>query len=354
MPEKVIQKFEVKYLEILDKEGNCDEKLKPNLNPKILKEMYSWMVLARNFDNRMFSLQRQGRLGTFAQAKGHEATQIGTAYAMNKEDWLVPYFREQGITLTRGVPMENILMYYGGDERGHAYKKGWNVLPVCIPVSTQLLHATGLAWAFKKQKKKTCVVAFCGDGATSEGDFHEALNFASTFKTATVFICQNNQYAISVPLYQQTNSETLAQKALAYGIPTIKVDGNDVFAVYKAVKQALDHARTGKGPSFIECLTYRLADHTTSDDASRYRSAKEVKYWQDRDPLLRFRKYLEKKKLWNKQQEGNLYKTVEKKIDAAVKRAESVPPPSYEDFFKHTYKEMPQELKEEMDSKKHG
>ncbi|MFA4887172.1 MAG: thiamine pyrophosphate-dependent enzyme, partial [Candidatus Nanoarchaeia archaeon] len=182
MPEKVIQKFEIKYLEVLDKDGNVDLKLKPKVSDKEVIQMYKQMVLARNFDNKMLSLQRQGKISTFAQGKGHEALQVAAGFAMKKEDWLVPYFREQAISIVRGVPLENILMYYGGDERGSIYKKGVNVLPVCIPVATQLLHGAGLAWAFKKQKKKSVVVAFCGDGATSEGDFHEALNFASVFQ----------------------------------------------------------------------------------------------------------------------------------------------------------------------------
>lgn len=349
MPEKVIQKFEINYLQILDENGKCDEKLKPKMPNDKLIEMYKWMVLARIFDNKMFSLQRQGRLGTFAQIKGHEAVQIGAGFALEKDDWVVPYFREQAITMLRGVPMENILMYYGGDERGHAYKKGWNVLPVCIPVATQLPHATGLAWSFKMQKKKSVVLTFCGDGATSPGDFHEALNFASVYKVPVVFICQNNQYAISVPLSQQTASETIAQKSIAYGMPTIKVDGNDIFAVYKAVKDAVDNARAGNGPFFIECLTYRLTDHTTSDDASKYRSDKELKYWEDREPIKRFKAYIEKNKLWDKNKEEQLLKDAENKVNEAVKKAENVPAPTYEDFFKNTYKELTPELKEEMD-----
>ncbi len=349
MPKKVIQKFEVKFLEILGENGTCDENIKPQISSKVLLEMYKWMFLGRVFDNKMFSLQRQGKLGTFAQTKGHEAVQIGAAFALKKEDWLVPYFREQLITLIRDVPMENILMYYTGDERGQQYQKGWNVLPVCIPVATQLLHAVGMAWAFKLKKKKNVVLAFCGDGATSEGDFHEALNFASVFKVPVVFLCQNNQYAISVPLKKQTASETLAQKAIAYGMSSLKIDGNDIFAVYKGVKEAVELARKGKGPSFLECLTYRVTDHTTSDDASRYRPIKEVKIWEARDPILRLRKYLEKKKLWNKKKEGILYQDVQKKVNTAVKKAENVSAPSFEDMFRYTYKEMTAELKEELD-----
>jgi len=327
----------------------------PKISLSTIKKMYEAMILGRLFDARMFRLQRQGRLGTFAPSKGHEAIQVGAAFALKKEDWVVPYFREHVITHLRGVPIENILQYYAGDERGHSYKKGWNVLPVCIPVSTQLLHAVGLAWAFKKQRKKAVVLAFLGDGATSAGDFHEALNFSSVFNVPVVFICENNQYAISVPVQKQTASTTLSQKAIAYAIPSVKLDGNDLFAVYKEVKKAIEGARKGLGPSFLECFTYRLSDHTTSDDASKYRSKKEVTFWESRDPIIRVRTYLEHHKVWNKNKEGILYKACEKKIDTAVKKAEHVSPPNAEDIFKYTFKALTQELQEEMeDLKKNG
>lgn len=306
------------------------------------------MLLTRILDDKMLNLQRQGKISTFAQVKGQEACQIGSTYAMNKSDWMFSSFRENAAYITLGLPIENIIMYYGGDERGDKIPEAINCFTVCIPVSTQIPHAVGFAWAAKIKKEKLVSVVFFGDGATSEGDFHEAMNFAGVFKVPIVFICQNNQYAISLPRRLQSASETLAQKAIAYGFNGIQVDGNDVFAVYKATKEALAKARAGKGPTLIECVTYRLGDHTTADDATRYRLKKEVGYWLQRDPILRLRKYMEKIKVWNKNEEERLKHELENFVDASIEKAFSIPAPNPEDIFKYTYAEMTPNLKEQL------
>ncbi|HLD56706.1 MAG TPA: pyruvate dehydrogenase (acetyl-transferring) E1 component subunit alpha [archaeon] len=345
--------FEIKTLQILDEKGNLVGKL-PKLASADVKKVYRFMVLSRIFDEKMLALQRQGRIGTFASIKGQEASNVGIGYAMSKEDWLFPSFREHGTSLVLGLPMENILLYYGGDERGSKIPENVNSFPVTVPVSTQALHAVGFAWAQKLQKKKSVSITVFGDGATSEGDFHEAMNFAGVFKLPVVFVCQNNQWAISVPRERQSASETLAQKAIAYGFEGVQVDGNDVFAVYQAVKEALEKARKGGGPTLVECFTYRISDHTTSDDWKKYRDEKEVEMWKKKDPIDRLRKYMESKKLWKKSDEKKLLKACEKLVEQAVKKFESTKPPEVEDIFKYTYKEMTPELVEQMEKLKEG
>ncbi len=328
--------FEIKRLEILDEEGNVDKKLMPNLSQKQIKELYYWMNYTRIFDQKALSLQRTGRLGTYASTLGQEAANIGSVYALKEEDWLFPSFRMNGGMMYRGVPAEKLYQYWGGDERGMRIPDTVNVFPICITVGEQPLHATGYAWGKKIQGQKIVALTDFGDGATSEGDFHEALNFASVFEVPVIFVCQNNHYAISVPLKQQTHSQTLAQKAIAYGMTGIQVDGNDVFAMYSAVKEARESALKGK-PVFIEAYTYRRNDHTTSDDAKRYRSLKEVQDWEKKDPILRLKKYLEKQKLWTREDEDKLHLELKEKIDTAVKTYENTTPPSPEDLTKYLY-----------------
>ncbi len=347
MPQQIIQKFEIPYLQVLDELGNCDEKLKPKeLTDEKLVEIYRLMVTGRKLDEKMFSLQRQGRLGTIAQGRGHEAAQIGAVGALDKDDWAVPYFRHWLVHHAMGHPMEMILQYNAGDERGMKIPDGVNLLPICVPVATQIPHATGLAWGLKMKGKKSAVLCFLGDGATSEGDFHEGLNFAGVFRCPIVFVCENNQYAISVPREKQSASATLAQKAIAYGFDGIQVDGNDVMAMFKAVKEALAKAREGK-PTLIEAVTYRLADHTTADDATRYRTQQELDGWKKKDPVDRVRLYLAKRGAWSKSDEEQLLKETEKKVEEAVARAEKIPPPDPKDMFAFMYAEMTPELKEQ-------
>ena len=350
MPKTLIESFSVEWLQILDEDGNCDEELRPPLDNEQVKKLYEWMVLARTFDEKAYKLQREGRLGTYASILGQEAAQIGSAYALRPSDWMFPAFREPGASLVRGLPMRMIFQYWAGDERGSQMPEELNDFPITIPVATQIPIAVGVALAAKTNGEAIAVMAYMGDGATSKGDFHEGLNFAGVFSAPVVFVCQNNQWAISVPRRRQTASKTLAQKAIAYGFPGLQVDGNDVLAVYRAANEALTRARDGKGPTLIECLTYRLSDHTTADDASRYRSRDEVEQWKRKDPLERLRKHMEKQGLWSKSYDQEVRSEAKEKVESAVHEEESFPAPDPLDMFRFTYQDLPVDLREQMDS----
>jgi pyruvate dehydrogenase E1 component alpha subunit len=342
MPRTVLEpRFQVEYLSILDSDGNLDSSLEPDIAPADLKRMYRGMLLGRRLDERMIRLQRQGRIGTFAPIKGQEASQIGSALTLRRSDWMVPSFRETAAMLWRGWPIEKLLKFFAGYLEGGQPDEGQNDLPITIPVSTQLPHAVGLAYAAQYRGDDVVVMAYCGDGATSEGDFHEALNFAGVWSVPVVFLIQNNQWAISVPLKKQTHSRTIAQKALAYGVPGLQVDGNDVLAVYAACQEAVARAREGDGPTLIECVTYRLGVHTTADDPTKYRSAEEVAEWERKDPLTRFTAYLKKKRLL----EDGVEEAVDAEIAAAIQRFEATGPAEPLTMFEHVYAELPPHLK---------
>lgn len=336
MPEKVIESFHVKRLDILDERGDVDESLMPPLSEKEITRMYELLVLSRTYDHYALSLQREGRLGTFPSILGQEASQIGSAFAVEKTDWVFPSFREMGVYITLGYPMHMLFQYWIGDERGFRIPDELNIFPLCVPVGTQIPHAVGAAMAAKYRGDKIAVITYFGDGGTSEGDFHEGFNIAGVFKLPVVFICQNNQWAISVPREKQTASKTLAQKAFAYGFEGIQVDGNDVFAVYKATKEALEKAKKGNGPSFIECFTYRMSDHTTADDASRYRPKEEMEAWKQRDPVLRLKLFMEKKGLWTEQYQKEIEEKFKTLAGDTIKAAESAGPPNPRDMFIYT------------------
>ena len=341
MPRTILEpRFQVEYLSILDSDGKLDTSLEPEIPAADLKRLYRGMLIGRRLDERMIRLQRQGRIGTFAPIKGQEASQVGAVSTLRASDWMVPSFRETAAMLWRGWPLEKLLMLYAGFLEGGQPEPGQNDLPVTIPVATQLPHAVGLAYAAQYRGDDAVVMAFCGDGATSEGDFHEALNFAGVWHVPVVFLVQNNQWAISVPLKKQTNSRTIAQKATAYGFPGIQVDGNDVLAVYAASREAVDRARAGEGPTLIECVTYRLGMHTTADDPTKYRSEEEVKAWEQKDPLTRFRAYLEKKQLLD----PSVDEQVDEEIAHGVERFEAMPPADPLEMFDHAYAELPPHL----------
>ncbi|UCF66577.1 MAG: pyruvate dehydrogenase (acetyl-transferring) E1 component subunit alpha [Acidobacteriota bacterium] len=324
MPIRDKHEFKVSFLQVLDEDGRVDKQLEPDLSRDQLLELYRGMVLAREADQRMLRLQRQGRLGTFSPSTGQEAAACGPLLALGKADWLVPAFRELGALLMRGVPFNRVLRFWGGWEEGNVFPGVDRTLPIAVIVGSQIPHAAGLGYAVRHRgEKDTAVLTFFGDGATSEGDFHEGMNFAAVWKAPVVFICQNNQWAISTPLNKQTVSESIAQKGLAYGMPVLQVDGNDALAMYRAAKEALDRARAGDGPTFIEAITYRLMMHTTADDPSKYRAEGEVDQWERRDPLVRFRKYLGSKRLWNAQKEEQLRVEVKQYIDDQVKEYET-------------------------------
>lgn len=363
MPRKTLAEFSVEYLRVLDEDGTVDASLEPDLDQDQLLTLYRGMVRARELDQRMLKLQRQGRLGTFGPCTGQEAPACAAALAMNADDWWVSAFRELGGRLMRGEPMTNIMHYYNGWEEGNVLPEdvGRRMLPLSVVIATQCLHATGLGFAAKQAGKDEAVVCFMGDGATSEGDFHEALNFAGVWKAPVVFVSQNNQWAISIPRESQTASQTIAQKGIAYGIPSIQVDGNDALACYVAIQEALGRARRGEGPTFIEAVTYRLMMHTTADDPRKYRDEAQEQEWWGREPLIRFQKYLTEKGLWDDAKETALREELKGLVDAAVKEFEAggnwKPDAPFEHVFaeKHPnidrqHQEFLRNLKEEADA----
>jgi pyruvate dehydrogenase E1 component subunit alpha len=337
---KIEPQFTVEHLSILDSDGNLDSALEPEIPPEELKRLYRAMLLGRRFDERMLRLQRQGRIGTFAPIKGQEAAQIGSVAILRRADWMVPSFRETAAMLWRGWTMEKVLLFFAGYLEGGQPAPDQRDLPICIPVATQLPHAVGLAYAAQYRGDDAVVMAYCGDGATSEGDFHEAMNFAGVWHLPMVFIVQNNQWAISIPLKKQTHSRTIAQKALAYGFPALQVDGNDVLAVYAASREAGERARRGDGPTLIECVTYRLGMHTTSDDPTKYRSAEEVEAWERKEPLTRFGAYLQKRNLLD----GGLEEAIDAEIARAVSAFEAIGPADPLAMFDHAYATRPAPL----------
>ncbi|MBD3869970.1 MAG: pyruvate dehydrogenase (acetyl-transferring) E1 component subunit alpha [Acidobacteria bacterium] len=350
MPRTKVYEAVTERLEILDTEGRVDAALMPEIDPSRTRDLYRDMVLMRTFDTKALKLQRQGRMGTWPPIKGQEAIQAGVALAMGDNDWLIPAFREHGIMVLRGVPLHLVFAYWAGDERGSSYPEEVRCFPVAVPVGSQWQHGTGVGLSLKLRDEDAVAVTFGGDGSTSEGDFHEAVNCAGVFGTKTVFVIQNNQWAISVPLHRQTAAETLAQKAHAYGIPGIQVDGNDVFAVYAAATEAIERTRRGEGPSLIEAVTYRLGDHTTADDASRYRSEEELEEWEGRDPILRLRRYLVEQGLWDDDQETVLLEEAASWVDGQVKALEEMEPQAPEEIFTSMYAALPPHVVEQMQS----
>lgn len=345
MPKKTVFSGKIDFVQILDKDGKADPKLLPKLPEEQLKQLYYWMVFARIADEKSLAMQRSGRMGTFAQILGQEA-QVGAVFALQKEDWLVPSFRENALMWAMGAKLEEVFSVFGGFEEGQQFS-GLNILPLSVPVGTHPLHAAGIAWAMKKRKQKNAVLTFFGDGATSEGDFHEALNFASVYQTPCVFVCQNNQWAISVPRKLQSHSETLAQKALAYGMEGIQIDGNDVLAVFATIDYAMKKARLGGGPTLIEMVTYRMADHTTADDATRYRTKEEVEYWKKRDPILRMQKFLESKNLWSEKWGEKMGMEIRAKVEKSVQAYEARAQPPVTNIFDFMYAKPTRELEKQ-------
>lgn len=340
MPKDVIERFELEFLQIINEQGVADPALLPPLKDQELKKIFESMTLARTFNQRALSLQREGRIGTYASILGQEASQIGSALALDRDDWIFPSFRESGVMISRGYPMWMLYRYWMGDERGMKAPEGMNIFPMSVPVGTQLPHAAGAAFAMKYKGDKKVAAVYFGDGGSSRGDFHEALNLAGVFKSPVVFLLQNNQWAISVPRVRQSSAKTLAQRAFGYGMPGIQVDGNDVLAVYSATKQAADRARKGEGPTLIECYTYRLDDHTTADDASRYRNKEDVDEWRKKEPMIRLRLFLEKKGLWTKEYEDEITRKALAAVDKDIETAEKYPAPDPADIIRYTNGEL--------------
>jgi 2-oxoisovalerate dehydrogenase E1 component alpha subunit len=338
----VIARFEVRRRSYLAPDGTVLRPLPAFASdiPKLLA-LYRGMVLTRAFDLKAVSLQRTGRLGTYAVSLGQEAVSVGIASAMRQDDVLLPSYRDNGTLLWRGTKMEEILLFWGGDERGSLSSGPAHDFPYCIPVGSQAPQAAGVAYAFKLRKEPRVAVCLFGDGATSKGDVWEAMNFAGVHKLPLLFVANNNQWAISVPLKLQTASQTLAQKAIAAGFTGEQVDGNDVIAVRAAAGEAIAQARAGGGPRLIEALTYRLSDHTTADDAARYRPPEEVQTRWKEEPIARLRAYLVSQKAWGKAQEEELAAECQKEIEAAIERYLASSPRAPETMFDHLYAELP-------------
>lgn len=346
---KPIAQFSVGYLQILNEKGAIVNKAwEPKLPKETLIEMYKVMQRARKWDDKSLALQRSGRQGTYAPSMGQEGAQVGSIFALEKTDWAVPAFREAAMYLARGVPMSSMFLYNMGSEDGSKGDPAMRTLPVAIPVGSQTLHATGIAMASKIKGEKDVTIVYFGDGASSEGESYEALNFAGAFQAPVIFLCQNNQWAISTPRSKQSHAQTLAQKGIAGGLPCIQVDGNDPLAVYVATKDAVDRARAGAGPTFIEAVTYRLRMHTTADDPKRYRTDAEVEAWMKKDPIIRFKKYLETKRLWSAKDEEALQAEIEAEIAEGVKIAEAHEP-NPEDMFTSVYATPTAPLIEQME-----
>ncbi|NHN76055.1 pyruvate dehydrogenase (acetyl-transferring) E1 component subunit alpha [Azotobacter chroococcum] len=291
----------------------------------LLTRLYRQMVLTRLFDQKAVALQRTGRIGTYAPTLGQEAIGVAIGSLMQAEDVLVPYYRDTAVQLMRGVRMEEILLYWGGDERGSDFvdPHAAQDFPICVPIATQALHACGVATAFKVRGEHRVAVTTCGDGATSKGDFLEALNVAGAWQLPVVFVVNNNQWAISVPRRIQCGAPTLAQKAIGAGIHGEQVDGNDILAVCDRMRQALARARHGKGPVLLECLSYRLGDHTTADDATRYRCAEEVRQAWEEEPVRRLQAFLAAQGVWDEGREQALIADCQAEVQRAVERFEA-------------------------------
>jgi len=340
--------LEIAFTRFIDEEGRAVGELPAFARePEGLRALYRAMVLTRRFDAKAVALQRTGRLGTFASSLGQEGVSVGLAAAMRPEDVLAPTYRETGAQLWRGVTIEELLLYWGGDERGSDFAGPRHDFPVAVPVASQTLHAVGAAYAFKHRREARVAVAVLGDGGTSKGDFYEAINVAGVWRVPVVFVINNNGWAISVPRSMQTAAETLAQKAVAAGLLGEQVDGNDAVAVRHVVERAVSRARAGGGPAVIEALTYRLSDHTTADDASRYRDTEAVSAQWRLEPIVRLRAYLGGIGAWSKEDEEQLIAGIDARLDKAVAAYEATPPQSPESMFDFLHAELPRALAEE-------
>jgi pyruvate dehydrogenase E1 component alpha subunit len=342
---RTIAEFAICREQILDAAGELVGALPAFAeDPAEVVRMYRMMTFARMMDAKAVNLQRTGKLGTYASCLGHEATHVGVGAAMRPEDVLAPVYREYGTQLWRGVTMKEILQYWGGDERGNDFAGPRQDFAWCVPIATQTMHAAGAAMAFKLRGEKRCAVAYIGDGGTSEGAFYEALNLSGARALPIVFVIVNNGWAISLPLAQQTAAKTLAQKGIAAGVPGIQVDGNDLLAVRKVVGDALRAARDGAGPTLIEAVTYRLSDHTTADDASRYRPAEEVRQAWLAEPMLRLRTWLTRQGAWDSASEQALHQEGARMVDAAVAEYLAIPKPATDSMFDYLFANTPPHL----------
>ncbi len=315
---------------------------------EMLKTMYAEMKRGRMIDSKMYKMQRQGRMALVAPLSGQEAIQVASALVLKETDWIAPSYRDSVATMLHGVPLETIIRYFKGYSDGNEIPENVNVLPIQIIIAAQLLHAVGIGLASKIKKEDVKTITFFGDGATSQGDFHEALNFASVYQVPVIFICQNNQYAISTPVHKQMNTETIAEKANAYNMAYEYVDGNDVLACYDVMKRAYEKAN--EGPVLVEAVTYRQGPHTTSDDPKKYRQQQEETNWAEKDPIVRLQRLLLQKGLWDEQFESKIEKTVSEEIEEAVLAVENTPAPTLAEMLHHVYEDVPLVIQEQIDA----
>jgi len=340
-----VVRFEIHYSQFLDEQGRVVREFPAFAqDADTLVELYRWMVLMRTYDAKAIALQRTGQLGTYAPILGQEAIQAGIGSAMRADDVFLMTYREQGAQLMRGVKMSDLFLYWSGDERGSDYSASRHDFPICVTIAAHVTHAAGAAYAMKLRRQSRAVVCALGDGATSKGDFYEGMNAAGVWQLPIVFFVSNNQWAISVPRRSQTAAETLAQKAIAAGIPCEQIDGNDLIAVREAMDRTLAKARSGGGPSLIEALTYRLSDHTTADDATRYRSADEIADAWKREPVLRMRNYLTGIGAWDRSRDESLNRQCNERVQAAVQEYMDTPLPAPGAMFEHLYAQFPPAL----------
>ncbi len=345
---ETVYQGEIRLSRYLDKEGTPLQPVPDWAQaPDWLTRCYRNMVLARALDNKAIALQRTGQLGTYASMLGAEAIDVCCGMLLRPEDVLVPYYRNHACQMLRGMAMEEVLLYWGGDERGNAAVGQGQDFPNCVPIATQVLHACGVATAIKMRGEKRVCLTMCGDGATSKGDFLEALNVAGAWQLPVVFVINNNQWAISVPRALQCGAPTLAQKAIGAGIRGEQVDGNDAIALREALELALERARDGKGPSLIEAISYRLSDHTTADDATRYRDNDELKAAWEAEPVKRLRNYLHRNGWWDETQEQSWNQEVNKMVQGAADAYLAIPAQPIESTFDHLYAELPEQLREQ-------
>ena len=345
-------------LRVIGNDGSTDEALDPRLGDPDAIRLYRFMTLERILDERMLALQRQGRIGFYGPSVGQEAAIVGSAIAMGPDDWIFPQYREPAAALVRGMPLADMVAQFVGNARDpirgrqmpchYVYRKG-NYASISSCVGTQIPHAVGAAWAAKIRGDPVAMLVYFGDGGTSTNDFHVGMNFAGVFGAPVVFLCNNNQWAISLPVRQQTASETLARKALAYGFEGVRVDGMDALAVYGATRDAAQKARSGGGPTLIEAVTYRLGPHSSSDDPLRYRGEAEVEVWRKRDPLLVYRRYLQHRGLWSEAFEADLQREIGEDIGRAIREAEAVAPLGPAELVEGVYADLPWHLQEQRD-----